>query len=83
MTIAYSSDGITAAREPARKYRFERDSMGRKEFLNMLDLSKTTRDANYAWSGTEKQALTVRARFPIAREFQLHPYLPRNSVRKD
>ena len=37
----------------------------------MVDLTKTTTDPRLAWSGTERQAHNVRARYPIARTLPL------------
>lgn len=84
MTIAYSSDGITAAREPARKYRFEQQRAdGRTHYVLMTDLTKTTTNPNYAWVGTSRQALTVQAKFPHSREMALVHHLPKNVTRRD
>ena len=57
---------------PQTRLRFQRiDPDGKQTFLHMMDLNKTTRDPNWAWSGVERQALNVRAKFPHAREFSL------------
>lgn len=72
MTIAYSSDGVTAAREPAPKLRFEQQRAdGRTYFVHMMMLDKTTTDPNWAWQGTERQALNVRAKHPHTRGMSL------------
>ena len=79
--VPYKSDGITAAREPARKYRFQREMPdGRTHFVLMTDLTKTTTDPNYAWVGSEKQAHVVRAKFVHARNMPLVIHQPRNTT---
>jgi len=47
------------------------DATGQRHFLHMVDLTKTTTDPRLAWSGTERQAHNVRARYPIARTLPL------------
>lgn len=53
MIPRHDSDGITAQRDPQTLVMFcEKDGAGRKTYVHMLDLSKTTTDRNYAWIGT-------------------------------
>jgi hypothetical protein len=84
MTIAYSSNGITAAREPARKLRFQQERAdGKTPYVMMTDLTRTTTDLNLAWVGTDKQAHNVRAKFPHTRTMSLVRYIPKNVTRRD
>jgi hypothetical protein len=79
--VFHSSDGITAAREPPRKFRFQQERAdGRTHYVHMLSLDKTTTDPNYAWVGSERQAHVVRAKFAHARTMPLVIHQPRNNT---
>lgn len=72
MIPRHDSDGITAQREPQPKVMFcKQDGAGRKTYVHMMMLDQTTTDRNYAWSGTQRQALNVRAKFPHTRAIPL------------
>jgi len=47
------------------------DAIGKIWYLNMVDLTKRTDNPGMAWSGTEKQAHNVRAKYPHTRDLPL------------
>jgi hypothetical protein len=68
----HSSDGVTAQREPTPRLMFRRKNAdGSSTYLHMMDLSQTTSRRDHAWQGNERQAVTVRAKFPHARNLPL------------